>query len=102
MYLYRIQWVHDQELPPPGHPAIFESGSKAKIQAAHAGKLQRQLLALNRATKPEDMDVPGWRLHPLRGADLQGHWSVLVNGNWRLTFMFDGQDAILVDYQDYH
>ncbi|WP_442592604.1 type II toxin-antitoxin system RelE/ParE family toxin [Parapusillimonas sp. JC17] len=48
------------------------------------------------------MDVPGWRLHPLRGADLQRHWSGWVNGNWRLTFAFEGQDAVLVDYQDYH
>lgn len=85
-----------------GIQQFFETGSKAKIQAAHARKLERQLLALNRATKPEDMNVPGWRLHPLLGIDLQGHWSIWVNGNWRLTFTFDGQDAILVDYQDYH
>lgn len=81
-----------------GIQQFFETGSKAKIQAAHANRLQRQLLALNRAIRPEDMNVPGWRLHPLTN----GHWSVWVNGNWRLTFMFDGQDAILVDYQDYH
>lgn len=85
-----------------GIQLFFEAGSKAKIQAAHAGKLKRQLTALNRAAKAQDMDVPGWRLHPLLGADLQGHWSVWVNGNWRLTFTFDGQDAVLVDYQDYH
>jgi len=47
------------------------------------------------------MDVPGWKLHALKG-DLQGHWAVNVSGNWRLTFMFEGEDAILVDYQDYH
>jgi proteic killer suppression protein len=47
------------------------------------------------------MGLPNWRLHPLKGA-LAGHWSVWVNGNWRLTFRFDGQDAIVVDYQDYH
>jgi proteic killer suppression protein len=47
------------------------------------------------------MNAPGWRLHPLKG-DLAGHWSVTVNGNWRLTFRFEGEDAILVDYQDYH
>jgi len=47
------------------------------------------------------MDLPGWRLHPLKGAD-KGHWSVWVNGNWRLTFVFDGEDVILVDYRDYH
>ena len=47
------------------------------------------------------MDVPGWKFHPLSG-DLADHWSVWVNGNWRLTFGFDGEDPILVDYQDYH
>ncbi len=84
-----------------GIQLFFETGSKAKIQTAHAGRLERQLLALNRAAKPEDMDVPGWRLHLLRGANLRGHWSLWVNRNWQLTFTFDGQDAILVDYQDY-
>lgn len=48
------------------------------------------------------MNLPGWRLHALKGKALQGHFSVWVNGNWRLTFRFDGSDAILVDYQDYH
>ncbi|MFC4446514.1 type II toxin-antitoxin system RelE/ParE family toxin [Castellaniella denitrificans] len=85
-----------------GIQLFFETGSRAKIQAAHAPRLKRQLLALNRAAKPEDMDVPGWRLHPLKGLELRGHWSIRVSGNWRLTFMFDGRDAILVDYQDYH
>lgn len=85
-----------------GMQRFFETGSKAGIQPAHAPKLARQLRQLNSATSPDDMDMPGWRLHPLHGADLQGHWSVWVNGNWRLTFTFDGQDAILVDYQDYH
>lgn len=45
--------------------------------------------------------MPGWKLHPLSG-DHAGHWSVWVNGNWRLTFTFDNGDAILVNYQDYH
>ena len=48
------------------------------------------------------MNVPGWKLHPLKGAGLKAHWSVWVNGNWRLTFTFEGEDAVLVDYQDYH
>jgi proteic killer suppression protein len=47
------------------------------------------------------MDAPGWKLHALKG-QLKGHWAVLVDGNWRLTFTFEGEDAILVDYQDYH
>lgn len=47
------------------------------------------------------MNLPGWNLHPLKG-DLKGHFSVQVSGNWRMTFMFDDGDAVLVDYQDYH
>lgn len=84
-----------------GLQAFFESGSKAGIQAAHAPKLARQLARLNEAATPEDMNLPGWQLHPLKG-DLGGHYSVSVNGNWRMTFMFEGVDAVLVDYQDYH
>lgn len=84
-----------------GIEAFFDKGSKAGIQPHHASRLSRQLKHLDRARTPADMNVPGWRLHLLEG-DLKGNWSVWVNGNWRLTFTFDGDDAILVDYQDYH
>ena len=47
------------------------------------------------------MNRPGWDWHPLKGA-LSGHWSISVNGNWRLTFAFENGEAVLVDYQDYH
>jgi len=80
---------------------FFLTGSKAGIQPSHAGKLNLQLTTLNRARSPVDMGADGWNLHPLHG-ELRGHWSVKVNGNWRLTFRFDGEDAILVDYRDYH
>jgi len=46
--------------------------------------------------------VPGWNLHPLKEQNLKGHFSIWVNGNWRMTFKFDGIDAVLLDYQDYH
>ena len=84
-----------------GLQAFFETGNKAGIQPHHAPKLARLLARLHAAKVPEDMNVPGWRLHPLVGS-LAGHDSVFVNGNWRLTFRFDGGDAVLVDYQDYH
>ena len=84
-----------------GIETFFRSGSKASIQAAHANRLARQLSQLNEVTRPEHMDVPGWKLHALSG-DLAGHWSVRVSGKWRLTFTFVGEDAVLVDYQDYH
>lgn len=80
---------------------FFESGSTAGIQAKHATKLRLQLTALDQAMSPTDMNAPAWGLHPLHGK-LERHWAVTVNGNWRLTFVFDGQDATLVDYQDYH
>ena len=84
-----------------GLKAFFETGNKAGIRPDHAPRLARQLRQLNDATSPADMNMPGWRLHPLSD-NLSGHWSVTVNGNWRMTFMFEATDAVLVDYQDYH
>ncbi len=84
-----------------GVEKFFRTGSKAGIQAKHAAKLRLQLFALDNAPQPGDMNAPGWQLHPLSG-ELKDHWAVSVSGNWRLTFKFEGEDAILVDYQDYH
>lgn len=84
-----------------GLKRFFETGSTAGIRADHAARLARQLRQLNDAANPQDMNIPGWALHPLRG-ELKGHWSVKVNGNWRMTFYFEGEDAVLVNYQDYH
>jgi proteic killer suppression protein len=81
-----------------GLQRFFETGSKAGIQPHHAQRLSRQLMKLNAATGPADMNMPGWKLHSLS----TGHWSVWVNGNWRMTFTFENDDAILIDYQDYH
>ncbi len=84
-----------------GLEKFFTTGSKAGIQPAHASKLTVQLITLDDAEGPATMNLPGWNLHPLQG-ELAGHWSVKVNGNWRVTFRFEGEDAILVDYRDYH
>jgi toxin HigB-1 len=85
-----------------GLEKFFKTGSKAGIQPKHAEKLSIQLFALNRVKSAQDLQAPaGWSLHALSG-DLRGHWSIKVNGNWRLTFAFEGDDVILVDYQDYH
>ncbi|MBS4095886.1 MAG: type II toxin-antitoxin system RelE/ParE family toxin [Sulfuricella sp.] len=81
-----------------GLERFFSTGSKAGIQPHHAVRLRIQLTMLDKARQPADMNAPGWRLHPLSN----GHWSVWVNGNWRMTFTFEGKDAVLVDYQDYH
>jgi proteic killer suppression protein len=84
-----------------GIEKFFTTGSKAGIQPSHTAKLSVQLFQLSRAKTATDMNAPGWKLHPLHG-DLKGHWSVKVSGNWRLTFTFENDNAILVDYQDYH
>lgn len=84
-----------------GIEKFFFTGSKAGIQPSHADKLNLLLTTLNKTRGPADMGAPGWNLHPLHG-ELKEHWAVKVSGNWRLTFRFEGEDAILVDYQDYH
>lgn len=84
-----------------GLQAFFEKGTKAGIQATHAPRLGAMLRRLNETTNVQGMNLPGWGLHPLKG-DFKGHYSVTVNGNWRMIFTFEGTDAVLVDYQDYH
>jgi len=84
-----------------GLKSFFETGSKAGIQPKHAARLKLMLFLLDSAKRPDDMNAPGWRFHQLTG-DLAGHYSVTVNGNWRMTFTFDAEDAEIVDYQDYH
>lgn len=73
----------------------------AGIQPSHAKRLRLLLAALDTALSVEDMDVPGFRLHPLKGS-ARGRWSVWVNGNWRLTFEFRDGHAFVLDYEDYH
>jgi proteic killer suppression protein len=84
-----------------GLKAFFETDSKAGIQAQHATRLRLQLAKLNAAQNPSDMDLPNWRLHPLK-SNLVNHWAVWVDKNWRLTFTFENNNAVLLDYQDYH
>ena len=84
-----------------GLQLFFETGNKSGIQSSHAPRLVRQLARLNEACSWEDMNLPGWRLHLLKGKFV-GHFSIIVSGNWRLTFKFEGEDAVLVNYQDYH
>lgn len=84
-----------------GLQEFFETGTKKGIQAEHSAKLGRILDRLDASICARDMDLPGYRLHQLKG-NMQDLWSVTVNGNWRITFYFEGQDAYLVDYQDYH
>ncbi len=80
---------------------LFESGSTSGVQASHAKRLRMQLTALDTAQMIDDMDLPGFRLHPLKG-ELSGRWSITVSGNWRLTFEFQDGNAYVLDYEDYH
>lgn len=84
-----------------GRKKYFLKGTKSGIQAKHAARLRLILGRLSAATGPMDMDLPGLKSHELRGKK-KGIWSVWVSGNWRITFRFNGKDAELVDYEDYH
>ena len=84
-----------------GLQRYFEAGSKAGIQSDQAGRLRMRLAALDTATCIEDMDLPGFRLHPLKG-DRKGLWAIDVNRNWRIVFAFEDGNAFVVDYEDYH
>jgi proteic killer suppression protein len=84
-----------------GLEEFHKTGSKKRIRPDHAPKLSRILDALETAKNPSEMNIPGYKLHELKGG-LKGIWSVTVNGNWRVTFSFDGEDVIIVDYIDYH
>ena len=84
-----------------GLQKYYETGSKAGIQAKHAARLRLQLAALDTARIVEDMDVPGYRLHRLKGR-AKYRWSIWGNGIWRLTLEFKDGDAYILDYEDYH
>lgn len=80
---------------------FFQTGCISGIQAKHQIKLKIILQLLDAAVQPEDLDLPGMRFHCLKGT-LKNHFSVTVNSNWRVIFSFEGTNAILVDYLDYH
>ena len=80
---------------------FFETGSISGIQTSHANRLRLILGRLNAARQPQDMNLPGLRFHELKG-NRTDMWTVNVSGNWRVTFRFDGEDAEVVNYEDYH
>jgi proteic killer suppression protein len=84
-----------------GLKRFFETGSVAGVNPSHRQKLRICLTALDTATILEDMDLPGFRLHPLKG-DKQGIWAIDVSKNWRITFEFIDGNAYIVNYEDYH
>jgi len=84
-----------------GLKKLYLKGESRRVLPDHVEKLERILDRLDASLAPQDMGLPGYRLHRLKG-DLKGHWGVTVSGNWRVTFRFDGPDAYDVDYVDYH
>ena len=84
-----------------GLERFFRRGDKSGIQAIHAKKLRMRLSALDTAHLIEDMDLPGYRLHPLKG-QREDIWAIDVSGNWRVTFEFLKGNAYIVNYEDYH
>jgi proteic killer suppression protein len=77
----------------------FETGNAGRLSVPNIDRVGRMLLAMDAATRPEQLNLPGYHFHALRGVR---RWSLRVTGNWRITFGWDGTDAIDVDLQDYH
>jgi proteic killer suppression protein len=84
-----------------GLKRLYESGDPSRIDTALRGKVQRVLSALDAADSPHALDIPGFRLHRLKG-NREGLWSVTVSGNWRVIFRFEDGDVLDVDLLDYH
>jgi len=84
-----------------GLKALYDGRTARRVAPGHVTTLSDILAVLDRSRVPQDMDLPGFRLHPLKGA-LRGHFAVSVSGNWRVTFRFEDGNAVDVDYVDYH
>jgi toxin HigB-1 len=84
-----------------GLKRLYEQDDRRELNPQHADKIARILARLDEATQPQQLALPGYRLHPLKG-DLAGYWSVTVNANWRIIFRFEGSNATDVDLVDYH
>ncbi|HEV8030569.1 MAG TPA: type II toxin-antitoxin system RelE/ParE family toxin [Stellaceae bacterium] len=79
--------------------AYFETGRGSSLSVPNVARVGRMLRAIDAATRPEQLNLPGYHFHALRGAR---RWSLRVTGNWRITFGWNGADAIDVDLEDYH
>lgn len=78
----------------------FNEGDASKLPVPNHDRVRRQLTVLDAASTPEEMNVPGWRFHGLQGKPKR--YAVDASGNYRVTFGFEGQDAVAVDLEDYH
>ena len=80
---------------------LYEKGNKSKISGDLVQRIEDRLAYLENASKPEDMNLPGYHLHKLTG-DRSGQWSIRVSSNWRIVFRFEDSEAVDVDLVDYH
>ena len=80
---------------------MYERGDPSRVRADQADRIALALADLDDARKPSDLDLPGYRLHPLKG-DRNGFWSISISGNWRIVFRFDDGDVYDVELVDYH
>lgn len=84
-----------------GLKRLYERGDPSRVRADQAERIALALADLDSARTPSDLDLPGYRLHPLKG-NLKGFWSISISGSWRIIFRFDDGDAYDVDLVDYH
>lgn len=101
MLTVTLHYTYDKELEAQRIASVFQKGVTSDIQVKHKNKLKIILQLLDAASQPEDMDLPGMRFHKMKG-NYKGYYSVTVNGNWRIIYGFEGTNAVLVDYLDYH
>ena len=80
---------------------LYERDDPSRVAASLADRIALVLADIDDASKPRDIDLPGYRFHPLKG-NMKGMWSISVSGNWRITFRFDDGDVYDVDLVDYH
>jgi len=81
--------------------AYWEKGNARYLNPKWVARIGIMLNTLNRADCADDLNLPGYYLHALKGSD-KGRFSIRVTGNWRMTFEFDGNDVIILDLEDYH
>ena len=84
-----------------GLKRLYDHGDSSKVRPDQAKRITVTLADLDDASRPSDLDLPGYRLHPLKG-DLKGFWSIPISANWRIIFRFQEGDAYDVDLIDYH
>jgi proteic killer suppression protein len=101
VYRYAVQLLVIRTFRHRGLRRLHEHGDPSKLSADQAERIGIALADLHAATRPQDLDLPGYRLHPLKGT-LKGFWSLRISANWRIIFRFDGVDAFDVDLVDYH